>query len=79
MKHTKTIVTLGIIVALLPFLGFPSSWKNIMFLILGAGIAALAFRMYTETRTKTRAADGEEFSSYKQSAMPDADISVAHE
>ena len=46
-----------------------------MFLILGASIAALAFRIYTETRI----VDGTEFSSYKQSAMRDADIPVAHE
>jgi len=75
MKYTKTIVTLGIIVAVLPFLGFPSSWKNVMFLIFGVSIAALAFRIYTATRI----VDGTEFSSYKQSAMRDADISAAHE
>jgi len=79
MKHTKTIVTLGIIVALLPFLGFPSSWKNIMFLMLGAGIAALSFRIYTEPRTSARVTEETEFSSYQQSTEPGADISVAHE
>lgn len=78
MKHSKMIVTLGVIVALLPFLGFPSSWKNVMFLFLGAGIAALAFRIYIETRPDSQNTESD-FSSYQQSAIQQSDISVAHE
>tara|TARA_B100000745_G_scaffold300599_1_gene255795 strand:- start:18554 stop:18784 length:231 start_codon:yes stop_codon:yes gene_type:complete len=44
MKHIKTIITLGIIVALVPFLGFPSTWKQVISVMLGAIIAVLAFR-----------------------------------
>lgn len=79
MKHTKTIVALGVLVALLPFLGFPSSWKNIIFLILGASISAIAFRVYAENRVIEPGKEGSEFGSYQQSTGSVADMSVAHE
>lgn len=79
MKHTKTIIALGVIVALVPFLGFPSSWKNIMFLVLGCGIATLGFRLYVATRTEEDAGEASEYATYQQSAVQDTDISVAHE
>lgn len=50
MKHAKTILALGIAVALLPFLGFPSSWKNILFALLGGSIAVLAYRIMARSR-----------------------------
>ena len=45
MSH-KTLITLGIWIALLPFLGFPTAIKNILFAITGAYIAFTGYRMY---------------------------------
>jgi len=50
MKHAKTITALGMLVALLPFLGFPSSWKGVIFAILGLTISTLSFRMLTQSK-----------------------------
>lgn len=50
MKHMQTIIALGVVVALLPFLGFPSSWKNIIFLIIGGTISVLAFHILASAR-----------------------------
>ena len=41
-KETAILV-LGLLVALLPFLGFPRSWKTIFFVFSGLAIALLAF------------------------------------
>ena len=45
MKHAKLILFLGILVSVTPFLGFPTSWKNIIFGVLGLMIILLSFRM----------------------------------
>ncbi len=42
VKETAILV-LGLVVALLPFLGFPRSWKTIFFVLSGLAIASLAF------------------------------------
>lgn len=78
MKHTKTIIALGIVVALVPFLGFPSSWKSIIFAAVGLAIAALAFRMLAHPRIPI-SPENEEHTTFQQSAMPDTQAPVAHE
>jgi|JI10StandDraft_1071094.scaffolds.fasta_scaffold361921_2 hypothetical protein len=45
MSH-KTLITLGIWIAFLPFLGFPTVIKNILFAITGAYIAFSGYRLY---------------------------------
>lgn len=48
MSKQKAIFFLGIWVAILPFLGFPGSWKRVLALISGAGIAYLAYLLNKE-------------------------------
>ena len=36
----KKVAILGLLVAITPFLGFPGSWENIIFVILGLAILA---------------------------------------
>ena len=42
MKKERTLFGLGIWVAILPFLGFPDSWRKILFVISGILIICLA-------------------------------------
>lgn len=53
MKNSKTILTLGVIIALLPYTGFPSIWKVYLFTIFGVIIAVLAFRITLQERNNT--------------------------
>jgi len=78
MKHTKTIIALGMIVALVPFLGFPSSWKNIMFAVLGLTIATLSFRIFSVVRD-SESGQKQERESYQQSTVTNTETAVAHE
>ena len=39
----NTIITLGLVVAILPFLGFPNSFKAPVIFLLGIGIAYASF------------------------------------
>lgn len=43
MSKQKTIFFIGLWVAVLPFLGFPGSWKRIFFVATGVGLAYLGY------------------------------------
>lgn len=43
MNKRTTIITLGILVALMPFLGFPGTAKTIFFVLAGIAIALIAY------------------------------------
>lgn len=56
MKQARILLALAIWVAILPYLGFPNSWKNIIFTITGLGLALFAYSIYREykiTKGKT--------------------------
>lgn len=43
MNHKATLITLGFIAAVTPWLGVPQSWKDILIVILGLAIALTAY------------------------------------
>lgn len=47
-QKARTFFFIGVWVALLPFLGFPKSWKNLFFLATGIIISYLAYRLNKE-------------------------------
>lgn len=46
MNKLKLILILGIIVALLPYLGIPYLFKNILFTLIGIAVAFFAYLLY---------------------------------
>lgn len=52
MRKERTLIGLGIWVALLPFLGFYESWRKILFGITGIIIIYLAYLFYTEAKVR---------------------------
>ncbi len=51
MSKVKILITLGVWVALLPYLGFPYSLKNTLFSITGLGIIYLGYLLLNESKT----------------------------
>lgn len=49
----KTIALLGLVVAILPFLGIPVFWKTIIFVILGLVIFGRSFSYRGEINSKS--------------------------
>jgi hypothetical protein len=43
MKYRNIIIALGFVIAILSFLGIPRSWKEIVFVALGASVIGLAY------------------------------------
>ena len=52
MYKARIFLTLGIWVAILPYLGFPYSWKKILFTLSGLGFVYLSYILYRESKTK---------------------------
>ena len=54
MSKKRIVFLLGIAVAILPFLGFPSSWKTILFSAMGLFISYTALNMKKKTFTEKK-------------------------
>jgi TRAP-type C4-dicarboxylate transport system permease small subunit len=49
MSKRQIIVLLGVWIAVFPFLGFPSAWRDIILPVSGLLVAFVALRMKSET------------------------------
>lgn len=54
MRKEKTLLIIGLWIMILPFLGFTSSWRRILFLISGLAIIYLAYLFYLEYKVRVR-------------------------
>jgi 4-amino-4-deoxy-L-arabinose transferase-like glycosyltransferase len=52
MKKARILLIIAIWTALLPYLGFPNFWKNLLFAITGLAIAYISYIIYRETKPK---------------------------
>ena len=50
MKRARILLILGIWVAILPYLGFPYSWKEVLFTLSGLGLVYLSYMLYRERK-----------------------------
>jgi hypothetical protein len=48
MHRVRTLLILGIWVTVLPYLGFPYSWKDILFSVSGLGLIYFSYVFYNE-------------------------------
>lgn len=52
MKKARTLLILGIWVTILPYLGFPYSWKKVLFTISGLGLVYFSYVLYKDFKEK---------------------------
>lgn len=52
MRKARILLFLGIWVAVLPYLGFPYSWKDTLFTISGLGLIYVSYMLYQESKTE---------------------------
>lgn len=52
MRKEKTLFIIGLWVAALSFLGFPSNWRKVLFLITGLAIMYIAYLFYIEIKAR---------------------------
>jgi len=66
MKRARLFLFLGLWVAVLPYLGFPRSWKNIMFLITGIVLMYVGYVFYRETKRRIGKLDKQTFDNFSE-------------
>lgn len=54
MRRERIFLILGIWVALLPYLGFPYSWKNIFFTLSGLVLVYYSYIIYNENKIEEK-------------------------
>ena len=52
MQKARIILILGIWIMILPYLGFPYSWKDFLFTLSGLGIIYMSYSLYKEHKGK---------------------------
>ena len=52
MRKEKTIFIIGLWIIVLPFLGFPSSWKTVMLVLTGVALIYLGYLFYMEAKER---------------------------
>ena len=52
MQKARIFLFLGIWITVLPYLGFPYSWKDILTTLSGIGIIYISFMLYKEFKTE---------------------------
>jgi hypothetical protein len=52
MRKEKTLFIIGIWIVILPFLGFPDTWRKILFIITGFMLIYLAYIYYEEVKDR---------------------------
>jgi len=50
MRKEKSLIIIGFWILILPFLGFPSSWRNFLYIITGLIIMYLGYLFYIEVK-----------------------------
>jgi len=52
MRKARILLTLGFWVTILPYLGFPYSWKDVLFTLSGLGLIYFSYVLYKESKIK---------------------------
>ncbi len=52
MRKEKTIFLVALWIIVLPFLGFPGSWKTVMFVLTGVALIYLGYLFYMEAKER---------------------------
>lgn len=52
MRKTRIFFVLGIWITILPYLGFPYSWKDVLMTLSGLGLIYASFLLYKESKKK---------------------------
>ena len=50
MSKNKAVLILGILIAIMPWLGLPSSWKNVFYFLAGAVLVIIAVVVHVKRR-----------------------------
>ena len=68
MKTARTLLILGMWIAILPYLGFLYSWKKILLTLSGLGVAYVAYILYKKEKIDTKNIGSMKFDNFSQNS-----------
>ena len=66
MLKARILLIFSIWIAILPYLGFPSVWKNILFTLTGLGLALFSYMLHREFRVVKKKKPVETFDNFSE-------------
>lgn len=57
MSKPRILLILGTWVTILPYLGFPNSWKDVLYTLTGLGLLCLSYFLYKDYKIKENTFD----------------------
>ncbi|MES2023617.1 MAG: hypothetical protein V4439_02955 [Patescibacteria group bacterium] len=66
MQRARILLVLGIWVVILPYLGFPESWKNVLFTLTGFCLVCFSYVLYKEFQIKIGASKKKVFDTFSE-------------
>ena len=66
MKKARTLLILGIWISILSYLGFPVSWRDILFTITGLILIILSYSLYKEYNKKNNKVTENNFDNFSE-------------
>ena len=66
MKKARTLLILGIWISILSYLGFPVSWRDILFTITGLILIILSYSLYKEYKKKNNKVTENNFDNFSE-------------
>ena len=68
MRKARIFLILGIWIVILPYLGFPYSWKDVLFTLSGLGLIYFSYDLYKDYKAKL---DTETFDNFSENSSFD--------
>jgi hypothetical protein len=69
MSRDMTLIVLGLLTIVIPYTGFPSSWRTLLLVLIGLAVAVIGFLMRGQTLSKPKKTT-EQHSSFQESVRP---------
>ena len=66
MKRARILLTFGIWVAILPYLGFPYVWKDTLFTLTGLGLVYFGYILYKEFKIREGKSKPKSFDNFSE-------------
>lgn len=68
MKIARTLLILGIWIAILPYLGFPYSWKKLLLTLSSLGVVYISYVLYKKEKINTKNIGAIKFDNFSQNS-----------
>lgn len=73
MKIARILLILGTWIAILPYLGFPYSWKQFLFTLSGLAVMYVAYLLYKKEKIDTDNTASIHFDNFSENRQASAD------